>query len=193
MSGPEDLAALAAEAPIPLRVLVGAIGALLLVAGARVYRTALFGSAFALGAVGAGLALAWAGTVVVALARPEVLALGAILAGVAVAGVVKLAHRIGLIAVGGVAGVALGAGVGDLVGGGAVLWGPVAGALVGALAFPFLFQTLLKFLTPFVGAVCITYAAGRPDQLWLLGLLWGVGIVIQVGLVRTRKAEEASS
>ena len=68
----------------------------------------------ALGAAAVGTGLAWGGTFLPALARPEVLALGALLAGVAVAGVVRLAHKIGLLAVGGVAGVALGAGVAEL-------------------------------------------------------------------------------
>lgn len=187
MTGPEEIARLAAEAPIPLRVLLGAIGFVLLVAGARVYRLALFGSVFTLAAIGAGLALAWGGTQIAALNRPEILALGSILTGAAAAGVAKMAHRVGLLAVGGVAGLALGAGIGDLVGGGATLWAPVVGVLAGAAIFPFVFQSLLKFITPLVGAVAIVFASGHPERLWVLGLLTGIGIVVQVGLLPKRK------
>lgn len=187
MTGPEEIARLASEAPLPLRVLVGGIGTVLLLFGARVYRLALFGSVFVLAAVGAGLALAWGGTHVAALGRPEILALGSIVAGAAAAGVAKMAHRVGLLAVGGVAGLALGAGIGDLVGGGAALWAPVAGVVLGAAIFPFVFQSLLKFITPLVGAVAIVFASGRPERLWLLGLLTGVGIVVQVGLLPKRR------
>lgn len=180
------LAALAAESPMGLRILVGAVGGLLLIAGARVYKAGLFGSCFAAGAVGAAAALAFGATWVAALGRPEVIGLGALVSGVAVAGVAALAHRVALLAVGGVAGIVVGAGIGDLFGGAGLVAGPAVGALLGALLFPWVFEWLLKLLTPAVGAVCVAWAAGRPDTLWLVVLLWAVGALVQVGLLRSR-------
>jgi hypothetical protein len=183
---PEELARLASELPLVVRVVIGLLGGVLLVAGARVYRFALFGSVFALAAIGAALGLAWGGAWVAALARPEVVALGALVAGVAAAGVANLAHRIGLLAVGGVAGLAVGAGVGDLAGGAAATWGPLVGVLAGAAVFPFVFQTLLKVVTPIVGAVAIVFATGHPERLWLLVGLSVLGVLVQVGLFRRK-------
>lgn len=180
------LAELTAASPMALRVLVGAVGAVLLLAGARVYKVALFGSCFALGALGAAVGLAWLGTQVAALARPEIIGLGALIGGVAVAGVASLAHRIALIAVGGIVGISLGAGIGDLLGGQALFVAPGAGALLGAVSFPWVFPWVLKLLTPAVGAVCVAWAVGRPDTLWLVAVLWLVGAVVQLGLVRSR-------
>lgn len=180
------LAALSLESPMGLRILVGAVGGLLLIAGARVYKAGLFGSCFAAGAVGAAVGLAYSATWVDALGRPEVIGLGALVAGVAVAGVAALAHRVALLAVGGVAGIVLGAGVGDLIGGAGLVAGPAIGALVGALLFPWVFEWLLKLVTPAVGAVCIAWAVGRPDTLWLVLVLWLVGALVQVGLLRSR-------
>lgn len=184
-----DVAQLANDAPIALRVGIGALGSVILVAGARLYKLALFGGAFAIGAVAAALGLVWGGAWVPALLRPEVVGLGALFAGALTAGTVRLAHRLGLLAIGGLTGLAAGAAVGGFLAGPAVLWGPLAGGVVGALVFPWLYEALLRFLTPFVGAVCIAYASGRPDQLWLLGVLWGFGVLVQVGLFRSRGEE----
>lgn len=174
------LTELTAQSPWLLRVVVGLVGFVLLVAGARVYRVALLGSAFALGAVATAVGLAWAGQQVVALARPEIIGVGALVAGLACAGGASLAHRVALLAIGAIAGLGVGAGVGDLVGGAALLWAPLAGAVLGALMFPWVFPALLKVLTPAVGAVCLAWAAGKPDTLWLIGALWAFGAVVQL-------------
>lgn len=187
---PVDLAQLASDAPLALRVGIGALGAVVLLAGARLYRFALFGGAFALGAVAAALALVYGAAWLPSLARPEVVGLGAVLTGALLAGGVHLAHRLGLLAVGGIVGLAAGAGVGELLTGQAALFAPLVGALLGAAAMPWFFESLLRFVTPGVGAVCIAYALGQPDRLWLLGGLWALGVAVQVGLLRPRKATE---
>lgn len=187
----EELTRLSSETPVPLRVAIGASGALLALAGARIYKVALFGSVFLAVAVATAVGLLWGAAWLPALARPEVVGLGALVAGVAAAGAARLAHRIALVAAGGVAGVAFGAGLGELLATPAAVWAPLAGGLVGAILFPFTFRSLLKFLTPAVGALAVAFAAGRPTELWILGAVWLVGSLVQLGFLAGSKEAAA--
>ena len=178
----------AATSPMALRVLVGAMGALLLVAGARVYWWGLTLSAFALGAIGATTGLqAVADVAPQVWTTPAVLVVAAV-GGLVLAGLARMAHRVALLGIGAVAGGVGAAAVAPPLGL-IAWWVPLVGAVIGALAFPFLFEWLLKLLTPAVGAVALVWAAGMPEQPWLLGLLWLVGAAIQLGFVETRSVE----
>ena len=56
----------------------------------------------------------------------------------------------------------------------------VVATLLGALVFPWVYDQLLKVLTPAVGAVLVAWAVGHPEHLALLGGLWFVGVVLQL-------------
>lgn len=188
-----DLAALdpllqsAADAPLAMRLLVGAAGGLVLLVGARVYEWALFGSAAVLGTVGGAALIVLVDEAVPGTATPIALAIGGLVGGLLLLFVARAAHKLALVGVGALLGLASGSALGTLVGG--AWWSPVLGAVVGAIALPFLFPTLLKILTPGVGAVGVVWALGMPDRLWLLALLWLVGAAVQLGFVRTRERD----
>src|SRR5690606_18819119 len=74
----------AATAPMALRVLVGALGVVVLLAGARLAKPALSMGAFGVGAVGAVLAVQALASVVPALAQPLVVGVAACVGGVGV-------------------------------------------------------------------------------------------------------------
>ncbi|NCG19700.1 MAG: hypothetical protein GWP91_11895 [Rhodobacterales bacterium] len=163
-----------------LRVVVGLVGGLVLVAGARWYRRTLSLTAFAVGAIGAGLA---ANKVVTLLHLAEqqmmIVGLASAIGGATLAGMTKFAHKIAL------------AGLGALLGltvGGAVVAQLAAvppvtivlATVLGALVFPWIYDQLLKVLTPAVGAVLVAWAVGHPEHLGLLGGLWFVGVALQI-------------
>ncbi len=162
-----------AATPLALRAALGLAGLLLLVAGARLYHLALYGSAFTLGASASGWAMTWV------LAPPEIVLLGSLLTGIVTTIVVKTAHRLGLIAIGSLTGLALGASIAGQLGA-APLLPSLGGSALGALLFPRFFPSLLKVLTPLIGALCLVHATGHADRLWLVALLWAGGAAIQL-------------
>ncbi|TNE87388.1 MAG: hypothetical protein EP330_18135 [Deltaproteobacteria bacterium] len=188
LSALDPLLQSAQDAPVAMRALVGAASGLMLLAGARVYEWALFGSAVLLGTVGGASLVVLVDQAVPGAATPVALAIGGLVGGALLLGLAKATHKAALVGVGGLLGAAGGSAVAALAGG--VWWAPLAGALVGAIALPFLFQTVLKIVTPGVGAVGIAWAVGMPEKLWLLGLLWVFGTGVQLGFIRTREREE---
>ena len=58
-------------------------------------------------------------------------------------------------------------------------YGPTIGGLVGAMIFPIIYRRSLRIVTPIMGALAVCLALDRPEDLWLLGVLSGVGIVLQ--------------
>ncbi|MCO4743338.1 MAG: hypothetical protein KC912_01030 [Proteobacteria bacterium] len=179
----------AQDAPVALRAVVGGTGALVMLVGARAYEWALFGSAGVLGMVAGASLVVLVDAAVPGAATPIALAIGALVGGALLLGIAKATHKAALIGVGGLLGAAGGSAVGALLMAG-VWWVPLAGAVVGALAMPFVFPTVLKLVTPGVGAVGVAWAAGMPDKLWLLGLLWAVGAGVQLGFIRTRERSD---
>jgi hypothetical protein len=61
---------------------------------------------------------------------------------------------------------------------------PAAGALVGALAFPYIYELALKLLTALVGAGCVAWAVGRPENGVLVLGLAAAGVGLQVWLAK---------
>lgn len=179
-----DLSAISMQAPMVLRGVVLVLGLIVLVAGARVYKAGLLSASFIAGALSALWLLGMASTQLPALGAPMVLGVAAGICGLFVMAIAAAAHRIALIGVGAVAGLTLAAAVLGMlpltvpVG----WWWPLPAALIGAVAFPFVYRFLLKLITPAVGAMAIAWAVGRPDTLWLLGLLWVLGVLVQTML-----------
>jgi len=182
---------LATGSPVVVRLLVGAIGAVLLLWGARIYKPALMMTSFAAGSLGAVAVLIMATAVLPALASPAVLIVGALIGGLALAGLTALVHRLGLVAVGALAGVTAAGAVVEAVTGAVGPWWAVAlGAVAGAVALPLAFKGLLKVVTPAVGAVCIAWAVGLPTHLLLLLGLWAFGAVVQLAIGSGRGDDE---
>lgn len=177
---------LAIDAPLAVRVAVGAIGAVVLFWGARIYKPALIGSAFAVGAVGAVGAVQGLALLAPEVASVPVVLIAAALGGVVVAAIASAAHKIALVGIGALLGLAGAGAVLELAPPGMLGWWllPV-GILVGAIALPLLFQTVLKLTTPVIGAVLVAWALARPENAWVLGGLWLAGTLFQLGFVRT--------
>ena len=58
-------------------------------------------------------------------------------------------------------------------------YAPTIGGLIGAMLFPTIYRRSLRIVTPIVGALAVGLALDRPEDLWLLGGLSLVGIVLQ--------------
>lgn len=177
----ERLTDLAAVTPLGVRGCAAVAGGLLLVLGSRIYRIAI-----AVPGALAGMMVAsrWG------LGTPEstfmlMTAAGAALGGMAALALEQLAVRL--------AGGLLGAWVGVVAApslgyDGAELWLPAVGAGVGLFLFPRLYRTALLLLTPWLGAVALAYALGRPEEALLVAGLTVVGVVVQLFVTRPRPA-----
>lgn len=67
---------------------------------------------------------------------------------------------------------------------------PLVAVVVGGLAFPRLYQLLLRPITALVGAWSIAWAVGRPGTLWLVGGLALAGLALQYVLDRPGRGTE---
>lgn len=167
-----------ADVPLLLRVAVGLMGGLLVVAGARWYYLGLYLAAFATGAALCASLLVALSPYVALLADPMVVGTGALLSGVVLAWAAKVAHRMAMLGAGAFTGFVVG--VGGIEALAAPTWFPLLTLAVGALVFPWVYDKLLKVLTPAVGGACVAWAVGYPDQPALLGGLWVFGAVVQL-------------
>jgi hypothetical protein len=194
-----ELADSAFASPAVVRLLVGAAGGVLLLAGARVYRSAIGLAAFGAGAI-VTLALMLAlGEAIPELRQPTVVGVGSLVGGGLGIVLGRLAHRLALAAVGGLAGATLGvalyAAIGPLLGadGATPWWILLIGAVVGALTMPAIFASLLKLVTPAVGAVLVAWALGMPSHALLLLGLWCLGVAVQLASGRRAPRSRGSA
>jgi len=58
-------------------------------------------------------------------------------------------------------------------------YAPTIAGLVGAMFFPVIYRRSLRIVTPVLGALAVGLALDRPEDLWLLGGLSIIGIVLQ--------------
>jgi len=174
-----ELSDMASASPMIVRVFAGLIGGLILVAGARLYKPALLAAAFTAGGLLVVATLSTAGELVPSMATPGLLVAGALFGGISTAWTAHVAHRLALVLIGGLTGLTLTAALLALVSSGP-WWLPLVGGCVGAVALPWVYTSLLKFLTPAVGAVCIAWAVGMPETPWVLGGLWAFGAAVQL-------------
>lgn len=172
-----------------LRLAIGAVGAVVLVRGARIYRPALAMSAFGACALGTAAALVRIAAWVPAAADPTTLLVAALIGGVVGVVVVRLAHGAGLAAIGAMIGAVAGTSLAVAFAAGAWWAGPV-GAVIGAAAMPFLFDRLLPVTTPAAGAALITAAVGWTSPLVPFAVLYGLGVAAQIADRRPAKADD---
>ncbi len=187
-----DLGQLAAAQPMLLRALVGVAGAVLLVAGARLYRPALFLAGFGAGAAGTVAGLLTLAQWIPALSAPTVLVVAGLVGGALLCVLTLMVHRIGLIGVGGLVGATGAASIAGVMSAAPPWWAPIAGAIVGAVLLPYLFPVLLTVVTPAVGAVLIAWAAGHPSHPVLLIGVWAVGCVVQLASRGPKRGKRAA-
>lgn len=167
------LVALAEATPLGVRGVAAVGGALLVVAGSRIYKLAVAAPGAILGILAATHLLAGADEATKTIAAIAGAIVGAMLTGF----VEKLATRL--------AGGLVGAFFADalwpvLQPTEMPIWAPAAGGLIGLILFPFVWKIALKFITPFLGALCIAYAAGHPHHPLIIGGLTVLGILIQL-------------
>ncbi len=170
---------LSPDAVLGVRWALIAVGALLCLRGAVLYRVVLMATLFGVGAgvgffttVGfgavSGLLLPWFATPLV------VLVFGAVCMGVG-----RLVHRMGLAVMGLVAGGAAGQVIALQFAPTLTLMAVFLGAAVGMLVFPWLYQKLLTVLTSVMGASLLTLGLELPNPaLWFTGFLL-VGVWFQ--------------
>ena len=176
------------EAPWLGRVGLGVAGLVLDLAGARIYDVALWLGGFVAGAMGGLMLVTAAAPFVPAIAAPPVPFVVAAVAGVALAVVVRLVHRVGVVVLGAVLGVAVGQAVAA-----SFLptawWPAAAGLVVGAVAVPLAWKRLLSVITAAAGSLLVATAAGYPHDLRVVGVLFAVGVLAQ-GLGGRGRGEE---
>lgn len=172
------LAELATDAPLVVRVLVGLVSGMLVLAGARWYHAGLFLAAFAAGAALVASLLGFAAASIPALADPMVGLIGAVVGGLALGVGTRMAHKVAMVGAGALVGLVSGAVVVQLAS--APVWVVPLGLLLGALTFPWIYKQLLKVLTPAVGAAGIAWAVGQPDNALVLVGIWVFGTVVQL-------------
>lgn len=180
-----DLPSIYASGPLPPRIVAGAAGLVLLLAGSRVYRIAVVLPGLLLG-LGAGVVIAGA----LALPPMVTVAVAAVggLVGAVLAGTIE---RFAVVVAGVLAGLGAAQVGWPLAASGAPPWWlwPVA-ALVGAALFPFLWRAALVPLTAWIGAVVVVDVAGvQPHPLVIAGVML-VGVVAQVAVGRKRAETE---
>ena len=172
------IAELIADVPVALRVVVGLIGGVLVLSGARFYYVGLYLAAFAAGAGLVASAVAYVAPMLPVLGEPMPAVVASVLGGAFLAGVTRMAHRLAMLGAGAFTGLVVGAGLVQALS--LPVWVTGVGVLAGAVLFPWVYEQLLKVLTPAVGAAFVAWAVGMPDQPAVLGGLWVFGTVVQV-------------
>ncbi len=155
------------------RVLVIGIGIILVIAGARTYKLMLLTPGFVAGVLAAVHYLP---------ANGDLKNAGiALLVGVVGAMLLVYAERTALRVLGAMVMVGLVEAVAPMVMGSHVAWYvPAVAAVVGGIVVPMVIKRMLKVITPVMGALAIAWAFDRPDDLWLIGGVSLIGIVVQV-------------
>ena len=185
-----ELVDLAVRYPLEVRVIVGIVGGLLIVGGARAYRWGLGLISFAVGALG-GLGALLAAVELTGQAVPPVaMVFTAVVGGIVVLMVAMMVHRLALIVVGFFAGATAAVATAALFYDATPLWAPILGALGGSLVFPLLFPLLLKVFTSAAGALVVAWVLQRPDDVLLILGLWVFGVIFQVLTNRGKRRQK---
>ncbi len=167
------------------RLLAGAVGALLVLAGARLYRLAVMAPGFLLGIYATTYVLnELGGRVDTPIRIGMVLGVG-LLGAFLTSRIEQLAVRLG--------GSLLVAAVTHAVL--PMVWphapgfaAPVVGFL-GLFLFPALYQRLLPVITSAIGAIALAWAAGRPQDLLMMAGVTVIGVAIQLATSGKSKKE----
>lgn len=171
------LAGLVVDVPMLVRVLVGLLGGLLLVAGARWVRVGLAAAAFGIGAAAAASLLVAVVPFAPAAASPVVALPVTLIGGVALLWIARTIERLAMLVAGGFTGLVVGLGLTAFLGVPPVF--ALGGALLGALLFPWVWERLLRVVTALVGAGLVAWAVAMPDQPALFLGLAVFGVVVQ--------------
>lgn len=164
--------------PLVVRAIIGLLGLVLLVRGARWYEPSIRLGAFGAGALGGVSAVrtialwwpvAW---------QPAVVIAAAVVGGVIVTLIALATHRLVLVGLGALLGLVSGVAAQVLVTA-LAWWVPLVTAVTGLVVFPLLYRKLLPVMTSAVGAVLIAEAAGVADRVWVTLLLWFAGVMVQ--------------
>jgi hypothetical protein len=165
------------------RGVIALFGAVILLAGARIYPFVIMAPGFAL-----GVALVLSLPIPM---EPTTLGLAAVIAGAAGAALCRSVERFAIW------------GIGAVITGTAALWvwplvrpgeAPLTvslvGGVLGLLLFPALFRWALKPITAALGAMLITWSLGWQHRPLLFAGLLAVGLVAQLGLSRGKTKED---
>ncbi|MDP2314743.1 MAG: hypothetical protein Q8P41_17700 [Pseudomonadota bacterium] len=183
--GLPDLPSIYAAGPLAPRIVAGAAGLVLLLAGSRLYWIAV---------VLPGLLLGLGGGVLIAhlLGLAPMVTVGvAVVGGLVGALVARAVERLAIAIAGVIAGLGAAQLGWPLAAATAPPWWiwPLA-AVAGAVLFPFVWRAALVPLTAFIGAVVLVDVAGVVADPLVVGGLTAVGIVVQLALGRGPQKKE---
>jgi hypothetical protein len=179
--------ALAEAAPAETRVVMGAIGVLLILWGTRSKRLVAAAPGALVGLTAVALLLD---------AEPvKTQLLAGLVAAVAGAILGLMVQAIALRTAGALIGAIAVTAVFPLVSSQSVppWWLPLAGALAGALVLPRLFSAAMRIMSPILGAMCLSFALGLKDEHQLYGILGFTIAGFALQMVLGKKAEEPDS
>lgn len=168
------------------RLLAGAAGVLLLVAGARLYRVAVMAPGFLLGVFATAWALDEYGRRVDELVRMGLLVAAGAVGAFVSSRVEQLAVRLcGSLLVAATTHAVL-----PLVWPKAPWFAAPAAGFLGLLLFPALYRRLLPLITAAVGAIALAWAASRETNLLLISGLTVLGAAVQLGTAGGKKSKD---
>ncbi|MCB9762754.1 MAG: hypothetical protein H6739_23335 [Alphaproteobacteria bacterium] len=160
-----------------------ALGGLLAVAGARLYPVAIMAPGFAAG-IGAAVLLPVE-------MPPEARAVLAVVLGGIGALICRTVERMAIWGLGAIiTGGATVAAWPVVMGQPAPWWGAAVGAAAGLLLFPALFKVALKPVTALAGAFIVANALDQGQNLWLIGGVAVVGLLVQLGVGGSKDDDE---
>ena len=168
---PRALAVMLADAPLVSRWIAGALGAVIMVAGGKVYRLAVVTPGFVLGTM--------LGESVTLTGDPTVATAMIVIAGLGGALLFHFLERIAIAVIGALVGAHATGAVWPLFAGTAPWWGVLAGSIVGSLAFPKFFRMLLLPITAIIGAVILASCFGHGQNILVIGGLALIGAIFQ--------------
>ncbi len=166
--------------------ITGLSGGMLLVAGGRLYKLAVV----APGVLGGVAGALWIGEAA-GLTGP-VVAVAAVVLAVAGAVLCRFLERMAVAAIGVIATAGITQLAWPLVTDGAAApwWGVLLGGAVGLLLFPGIFRSLIRWITALLGALMVAWSVGYSDNVWVVGVLFLVGCVVQAGTGKGKKGKK---
>jgi hypothetical protein len=165
--------------------ITGLSGALLMLAGGRLYRLAVVAPGLLAGVLVALELPADLGPPTIAVAALILAGAGALICHLLERVAV---HAIGAIALTGLVHLGWPLAAGEP----APWWGLVLGAALGLLLFPRVFRSLIRWITALLGALMVAWSLGYQDNPWVVGTLFLAGCVVQ-GASGKGKAQPAKA
>ncbi len=168
---PRALVAMLSEAPLASRWIAGALGAVIMVAGGKLYRVAVVTPGFVLGTM-IGKALSIPGD-------PLVATVAIVVAGLGGALLFHFLERVAVAVLGAMVGANLAGFAWPIFAGPAPWWGILGASLLMSVFFPKIFRMLLLPITALLGATILAACFGQGSEILVIAGLALIGAIFQ--------------